>query len=55
MSEGPAVPEPPDYMIAAAAEAIAAKFVEWNMNIAPAAPTVLARLAIIAARQSVHA
>lgn len=45
-------PAPPEYMIAAAEEAMAEDFVRWGMNIAPGAIRTLATSAIKAARAS---
>ncbi|MFN0183049.1 MAG: hypothetical protein ACKVQR_04435 [Aquabacterium sp.] len=47
-----AAPAPPEYMIAAAEEAMAEDFVRWGMNIAPGAIRTLAVSAIKAARTS---
>lgn len=52
MNETAAPPDPPEYMIAAAEEAMAEDFVRWGMNIAPGAIRTLASSAIKAARTS---
>lgn len=49
-TEPAAAPVPPERMIAAAEEAMAERFVAWNMQVAPAALRILAIDAINAAR-----